>query len=351
MSVLKKLIFFLLFLPVAAMGQYRITGKVVDIVTKKPVANASVFLSNASAGAKTNDDGTFTINNVRGGQYTLIVSIIGYATYSQSILVNKDIALPEMDIAQQSIVLKEVRIGPDPHWERHYEEFKRDFLGNGDNAKDCTILNPHVLDFDAVKDSLTATAQDFLIIENKALGYRIKYMLSAFDHDYMSGKLYFAGAAFFEDLKGSERQIKKWHERRLKTYLGSDMHFLRSVIANRVKEEGFKVERLIRKPNPDYGKGPGAKYIETLVTTPLGRGEYTKLTDQKDEYALEFKDFLYVIYDNSPLAGSTINIDAADAFFDNNGIILNPESVTMEGSWGESRMPEMLPVDYEPAEK
>jgi hypothetical protein len=52
--VLKRLTLFLFLLPFAAMGQYRITGRVVDAATKQPVADASVFLSNASAGAKTN---------------------------------------------------------------------------------------------------------------------------------------------------------------------------------------------------------------------------------------------------------------------------------------------------------
>jgi hypothetical protein len=31
--------------------------------------------------------------------------------------------------------------------------------------------------------------------------------------------------------------------------------------------------------------------------------------------------------------------------------ILNIQDVLMEGPWGDSRMPEMLPVDYEPDEK
>jgi hypothetical protein len=110
--MLKKLFISLLFIPLAVHAQFRITGRVVDIASKKPVADASVLLSNSSAGAKANDDGTFTITNVRGGQYELIVSIIGYETYKQTVMITKDIDIGDIPIFQQSVMLNEVRIGP-----------------------------------------------------------------------------------------------------------------------------------------------------------------------------------------------------------------------------------------------
>ena len=91
--MLRNLLIFLLFISFPATAQFHISGRVVDLASKKPVADASVLLTNASAGAKANDDGTFTISNVRGGQYELIVSIIGYETYRQTVMVNKDVNL------------------------------------------------------------------------------------------------------------------------------------------------------------------------------------------------------------------------------------------------------------------
>lgn len=347
----KKLLFFLLFMPVAVTAQYRISGRVLDSATKKPVADASVFLSNASAGTKTNDDGTFVMTNVRGGQYEMVTSIVGYKPYKQNIMANKDLVLPDIFVSPQIIQLQEVRIGSDTHWAEHYAKFKREFLGTTDNAAKCDILNPHVLSFDNDNAVFSASASDILIIENKALGYRIKYMLTTFTDDAKTGRTYFEGEAFFEDLKGRKRQIKKWNQNRLLTYQGSDMHFLRSVIANQVKQEGFVVHRLIRKPNPAYKGGLNNKYSQTLVTNPLDISEYAGLTDQKGEYVLAFKDCLAIHCINSPLSGSIISIDAPYAYFDNNGIILNPQAVTMEGDWGESRVAGMLPVDYEPPVK
>lgn len=350
--MLKQIAVLLLFLPFAATAQYRISGRVVDSITRKPIADASVFLSNASAGTKTNNDGTFTITNVRGGQYEMVVSIIGYATYKQTIMVNKDLDLPAIFINQQAIQLQEVRIGgPDKHWADHYARFKREFIGMTDNAAQCDILNPHVLRFDNEDGVFSATADGTLTIENKALGYRIKYILTAFSDNPKTGIIYFAGEAFFETMHGSKHQQKKWIKNRLETYQGSNMHFLRSVIANKVKEEGFLVLRLMRKPNPAYRGGLDNKYIQTLVTTPLATNEYAGLTDQKGQYVLAFQDCLAIAYNNNPLSGSVLTIGSPYLYFDNNGIVLNPQDATFEGSWGESRIAGMLPVDYEPTQQ
>ncbi|MGN6181933.1 MAG: carboxypeptidase-like regulatory domain-containing protein [Mucilaginibacter sp.] len=343
----KLLTIILLSLPLSLFAQFRITGRVVDSATKTPVAGASVFLGNASAGASTHSDGSFTINGVRGGQYTLIVSVVGYSAYSQVVLVNKDVVLNTISIAKKNTMLKEVRIGPPRNWEKDYERFKRGFVGLSDNAENFTVLNPHVLSFDSDEGVFTAKADGLLLIENKALGYKIKYMLYAYRDDRKNGILLYYGTAFFENMPGSQHRIKKWKQKRLNTYLGSDMHFLRAIIAGKTKEEGFTVERLIRKPNPEY-KGMGNKYISTLVTTPLEANEYAYRTNIPGEYALKYADCLYVVYKGAQGAGSTITINAPYAYFDNNGIIINIQDVLMEGPWGDSRMPEMLPVDYEP---
>ncbi|HTE00556.1 MAG TPA: carboxypeptidase-like regulatory domain-containing protein [Mucilaginibacter sp.] len=359
--MIKHLLLILWLLPITAMGQYHISGRVTDSTDKKPMAYVSVFLSNAIAGTKTNDDGTYTITNVRGGQYELVVSVVGYATYRQTIMVNNNLALPDIAITPKAIALNEVKIRPDPNWAQHYDMFRREFLGNSENATHCKILNPKVLNFsyDDMTSELTASSSDFVEIENKALGYKVKYLLSNFTKVYNTGFLYFEGSAAFEELQGKKSAIKTWQKNRLTAYLGSSMHFLRAVIAAKVEANGFKVKRLIRKPNPDYKGGPSNKYIETLVTTPLAPGEYAMLTHIKDQYALAFKDCLYIMYDKKPDNGgdtelypqyltSTITFEEPYTYFDNNGIIINPQSAIFEGSWGHSRMAELLPVDYEP---
>jgi hypothetical protein len=358
----KLLSILLLLIPVTSFAQFKITGKILDSADKKSVPGATVFLANASVGTATALDGSFSLDNVRGGQYEMVVTMVGYATYRKTILVNQDINLPDITLSSKSIALNEVKIRPDPNWARNYEAFRQEFLGYSDYTARCKILNPEIIDihFDADSNKLTASSSDFIVIENRALGYRVKYQLSEFTKDYKHSYMSYAGIAFFEELPGKESQKKTWVKNRLNVYNGSSMHFLRSVIANQLSENGFRVLRLIRKANPDYKTAGDKQYFETLVTTPLSITDFVNLTDRPGLYALIFKDCLYVMHSKKALKDD--NVDVTDttpatttlifekpyALFDKNGNFTDPSAIIFAGVWGKSRMSEMLPLDYEP---
>ena len=61
-------------------AQKVLRGKLVASDSKKPVAAASVFLSNTSIGTVSSEDGSFIINSFPEGRYDLVVSILGYET-------------------------------------------------------------------------------------------------------------------------------------------------------------------------------------------------------------------------------------------------------------------------------
>jgi len=363
---MKYLLIIALFFPLACFPQTKITGRVLNQSDKTPLANASVFLSNATIGTKTGDDGSFSLNTVRGGQYELVVTMIGHETYRKEIMLTTvNINLPDILIASKTTQLSEVKVGASTDWERNYQAFLKDFLGSSSLALQCKILNPEMLnlDYDRAKRTLTASSYDFLEIENQALGYKIKYLLTRFIKDSKSNFLYFEGSALFENMEGSAAKKKRWQKKRNEVYAGSSMHFLRSVIANDMENNHFKVLRLIRKKAPDYN-GFNNKYNQTLVTTPLKTEDFVRLTDNKGLFALTFPDCLYIMYtkkkdrqnklginrpaDAPDYATSIVTFDEPYGFFDNNGIITNPTAILFEGNWGNSRMAELLPVDFEP---
>src|ERR1700741_2923999 len=175
----KLFIFIALSIPFIAGAQFKVTGKIIDSADKKPIPGATVFLSNASVGTATTIDGNFTLNNVRGGQYELVVSMIGYATYRKTLLVNDQITVPDIYISSKSIPLAEVKIRPDPDWAAHYEVFREEFLGSSPYSRKCKILNPELINFQFDKNTrtLTASSSNYIVVENKALGYKVKYML------------------------------------------------------------------------------------------------------------------------------------------------------------------------------
>ncbi|HWZ03534.1 MAG TPA: carboxypeptidase-like regulatory domain-containing protein, partial [Mucilaginibacter sp.] len=359
-------------LPFSGFSQYTISGRIINKNDQKPVADASVFLNGATVGTKTADNGTYTLTNVRPGQYDLVVSIIGFETVQQNIMVNKDIQLADIYISPKTIVLNEVKIRPNGNRERDYQTFLRLFFGNSEFAPDCKILNPDLLDFDFDSSTLvfSASSSDFLEIENNALGYKIRYLLTSLTSDSKTGINFFEGQAVFEELKGSKAQQRGWQKNRLKVYLGSSMHFLRSAISDNITDEGFRVLRLIRKLNPDSHGSIRSKYKETLVANPyLSVNDFLKRTNVPGQYALGFDDCLYVLYAkkwahkaikekpvsqaSSPAVfddpdGTKVIFEEAYVFFDANGIIINPQSILFDGKWGTSAMAELLPVDYVP---
>ncbi len=122
-------------------ASFEIRGKVLDSITKKPVAAASVILNNATVGAKTADDGTFVLHNAKPGKYQLVISVMGFETYKLNISVNSDITLPDIVISPQTITLREVKI-KSKAIPQYYKWFKDEFLGTSVLANQCKIINP-----------------------------------------------------------------------------------------------------------------------------------------------------------------------------------------------------------------
>jgi hypothetical protein len=382
----------------------QITGKIITDPNGQPVANASVFLSNATIGAKTADDGTFLLKNVKPGKYELVVSDVGYENYSQVLVAdNREITVPPILISSKTIMLTEVKVDSkaEPDRERNYLLFKNEFLGPSRLAAECQILNPELLDMDYNYSAniLTASSEDFLEIENDALGYNIKYLLTNFIKNIGNSNLndvQFGGPALFREMKGSPSQEKRWQKQRAATYQGSAMHFLRCLLNNSFEEEGFRVLRITHLPNPARPedtlinrkikyyqslKHKGRSYkdslaywqsklllpltIDKLLPDPLKQEDMVRLTNQKGLFALEGdKCSLYIIYSKShhyPAKIRTDNLndasndnrtivsfDAPYVLFDKNGCVMDPNCISFEGAWGKDRIANLLPVDYDP---
>jgi hypothetical protein len=394
-----RLLWLFLFLPFFTRAQSGvITGKVVRMDSKSPVPGASVFLSNSSFGTATAADGTFTLGGVRPGQYTLVVAIVGYQDNTQTILVGKDPIHVNIELEAKSIMLREVQISDNAKadWRRNYEQFKKEFIGTDENAKNCEVINPEILNFTYYKTQkrLEAYADEFLIVENRSLGYRVKFLVRDFKSDHLSGIISYSGQRLFEDLPGKEAQKKKWNTNRDDAYYGSAMHFYRSLYKDRLNEDGFEIHRFTRMSNRErpeeaviqrnidryasMGRRDSAnKWIglenlsryahETLYDSKWYTSEVLRPTQQPGLFAITFPDYLYVIYTKKreetffrdvyrPLTMPNYQISVVTMMnkdryyvFDMNGIIVS-ESPLYEGTWSKARLSQLLPVDYIPTE-
>lgn len=371
-----------------------IAGKVVSGSSKNPLEKASVFLNNATYGTATQNDGTFTLSGIKPGQYDLVVSSVGYELYSQTVLVGKETIHLEIQLKPKVTELRDVIITTPEGWKRNYAMFVRYFIGTGLDAQKCTIANPHDLYMVYHKgtQTLEASSDDFIIIENAALGYREKILLEEFRYDGINNITEWRARALFEDMDGSKNQKKRWLQRRDDVYYGYPTHFFRSLAAGQMNENGFEIRTLVRKPNklrpPErvieqklehfrtisrdsfnywVDKEHLSKWDDRLIRRSMLADEVLRRTEKPGIFAITFQDCLYVTYKNRleteffkdvyrPLdmdnyEASVITFTQPEqpyAIFDSNGTVITAQNTLYEGSWTKNKGAELLPLDFTP---
>lgn len=384
-----------------------ITGVVKD---KKGVElpGAGVYLSNYKNATSTNAEGKFTLGNLKPGNYDVLVQMIGYLPYTKNVVLSDKSTSIQVILQENPIQLDEVVIRTDPNREKYLQVFKEFFIGKTPNAEKCKILNPAVLcvDYDKERKILTVKSDDFLIIENKALGYKLRYMLQFFEYNYNTRIVYYSGLPNFEEMKGSKGTRNRWVQKRETAYYGSTQHFFKSLYAGTSKEEGFMLHKLIKIPNSqrpsdaiintEIAKLTKNRNVVIRINTPtndslrywmkirempkeistLNRQEILLDTLVKQQYrdlkTLRFKDQLYVIYTKerestaySNMSGhavsrpldipnyqiSIVNMLQSPVHFYEHGGVYEPKSLLFEGFWAFEKIADMVPMDYVPIPK
>jgi hypothetical protein len=241
-----------LFIGFSGFGQKLIRGQVLNSSGRTPIPYASIFLSNTSIGAKANEDGSFELS-VPAGKFDLIVSCIGFDTYNATIIASEQPDFIKITLNPKSEEMDTLVVEPyeKDGWRKWGDFFIQNFIGTSEFAKSCEIKNYEVIRFRDVKSkhTLFAYALEPLIIENKALGYRLTYQLETFSFDFNTRFISYAGYPFFEELKDNFTRQKRVEKNRKQAYYGSMMHFMRAVFFNKITEEEFDVRTFKRKWN------------------------------------------------------------------------------------------------------
>jgi len=230
-----------------------LSGIIKDSANGKPLGGVSVFLNGTSKGTVTRNDGTFTLS-IPPGRYQLIASAIGYANNLIEISSRSLPTMLKITLHTAADELASVTVEPyvKDGWKRYGKIFWQYFIGTTPNASECTIRNKEALRFHFYLKSnqLAVTAVDPLLIENKALGYELEYRLERFVCDFASHIVSYYGYPLFRDMSTDDiEKKKKWENNRQLAYMGSMMHFMRSLYSHRVHEEGFLVRYNTPVPN------------------------------------------------------------------------------------------------------
>ncbi|CAM1346280.1 carboxypeptidase-like regulatory domain-containing protein [Tenacibaculum crassostreae] len=401
---MKKGLFILyLFFSTLIFSQVHVQGNVVSN-TNEPLEGASVYFNNTTIGSITNSEGNFELK-AKEGSYTLVVSFLGYKTKQLQVTsINNtqriNIKLEEEDNLLNEVVIK--KIVYDDTWKYNLSQFKQAFLGRSKLASECKIINEKDIYFDY--NPKTNTFKTFckqpLQIKHQGLGYKITYDLAEFT--LQNNQLFFSGYAKYENLKSFIKN--KWRKNRLETFNGSQMHFLRSLLSQNLKKDGFVInqfKRVLNRDRPSEEKIQLARELFMLTSEPIDISKHipnpitpldsaivvlqkAKLPKHRDylykrnvDYPemfstvnntnyLDFNDYLMVIYtreieeDNylvgtfgkrkkaSGVQTSYIVLLDGKSEIDPSGILINPNAVFNEGYWGFEAFANMLPLDYQP---
>ena len=249
-------IFSLFFIMEAQAAQ--INGKVIDAESGEPIEAVSVYINGSSLGTLSAADGTFELQGNFVFPVDVVFQVLSYET--RMLRVSAAGALPKaVGLSVKAQELREVQVlAPlKDGWDLYGKDFLRSFISYSDFSNQCEILNKEVVQFkvDNTAGILYVTADAPIVVRNKALGYTLHFDLQDFRHDYRNKSVHFAGYTRFEPMKSKrKKQVEKWAANRKQSYLGSLNHFVRAAYNNKVEEEGFQLNVIVRAPAGEYGE-------------------------------------------------------------------------------------------------
>ncbi|WP_018630962.1 carboxypeptidase-like regulatory domain-containing protein [Niabella aurantiaca] len=384
-------------------AQRMIKGAVIDSLSGKPVAAASVYFNGSRSGTVTDAKGLFTIASPSQPQL-LIVSNVGYKTIAlptndiqpdQLLTVKMTIKSADLD----AVTVRSLKYKPanTRYWKKKFIDY---FIGPRDKTADCSILNfdDIALKVSANEEVLKAQSKKTIEIVNHWLGYRIYFDMEDCTINFEKKTFVNFGYARFEDIGKGDTKFK---ERRDAVYQGSLPHFLKSLYSNTLQSNNFEARRARVRRNTErdrvrqlmkeqkfdlnfhaetlqIGKSPSDSSLYYYRVYVKGKDQVIEcdssllhvddvfVTDLEVVKELYFEDYLLVTYKKEVsdqlrlfplLQGLELNGSYQNSLLslkDNNSVFVfangaaSPASVlTAQGYWyAASSIKNLLPYDY-----
>jgi hypothetical protein len=373
-----------------------IKGRVVNGADDSPIGNCSVFINSTSKGTVTNASGEFELPAIPSGKFELVISSIGFETFVYPFSSDQLPLKLKVVMKQKSSQLAAVTVEPSiKHgWQLWGKTFVDNFIGKTANADACTIKNTKALHFffSKKKNRLTVRSDEPLIIQNKALGYTVKYQLEEFYCDFDTHITLYLGYPLFQEMEASKRKQNAWKQERKKVYYGSVIHFMKCIYDNNLAEEGFRIIKTVKVINEEKQrvKELYKKLIPTADTFNYQSGllvnvnkhlklpedsvaYYTSVFQKPDFYdkyislnadsisfvqddgkkSIFFTGKLHILYQNKKEEiswQSEINLVTPAAIqIEKNGSYYPPQELLSNGYWAiHEKFANTLPIDYQP---
>lgn len=383
----KTILLFLFLLPFYSVFAQIIKGTVVNDAEHK-IANVNIYLDGTKINTISKEDGSFSLNLASQTSGSLVFQKENYETFTTKLseVINKTLRV----VLIKTNTIEEVKIIP--YTEEAYKNYIYYFLDTfiGSDRENVRIKNQRSLKFsyDKANKILKVKAPQTLIIENKNLGYEIQYNLISYSADFESKMVNYTGTSFFKETKSSDK-VKL---NRMNAFDGSLLHFFRSVYSNKVSEDGFIVNKVVKFPNPKYPteeelktlknfsemmknsrnmnipedisdilrrKNNEKPYALAITKTKIPDADYVKRSGE--EVLFSFADMLQVNYpkyfferkgkdffkSTSPVILSSFLHPEGETFeVSKDGNITTPDLLINEGDFSKNKIENMLPLDY-----
>lgn len=233
-------IFQSLYLPVYS--QIKITGKIIDGVTREPLGGATVYVDQTKLMTQSDARGIFSLGGVAPGA-TVIISYTGYAKLSSIAGNTKDTVVYELFASGGALDNVVLKAKTKDTWQKWGKLFLNILIGK-DMDKECVLMNPDDVwfQFDKKQMLLRAWARKPLQVENKMLGYVMHIDFDSLAYSLVKGNITYTMTEYFEFInEGDEGRQRTIAANRLRAYRGSRMHFARSLYRANLREEGFNL--------------------------------------------------------------------------------------------------------------
>lgn len=391
-------ILLLLLLPAWARAQATLTGTVRDSLTQQPLPFAGVFLVNTTLGATADARGHYVLPGVPPGRYVLAAAALGYRLRAQALVLPGGAPLLDFALQPTPSALGEVVVRASPRVAADYQRFRAAFLGASSFSRQCVVRNPAAVQvaYDPATYCLTARVPAHpLVVDNQALGYQLSFydldLRAVFDGEAVTVTT--RSQVVFKELPGTARQRRRWAANRLRAYRGSWLHFLRSAYTGQLVRQGFRLQRLQRRPNRAWVQADSlvrtyqrTGQLQALQALPPATRQHlaaphtlsvlhqaflppdsVRCVATDGRVRLCYRQLLAVTYDEEhpdpasrlpgavsgrrrpryqesvlrPLPPQGVELAA-------NGVLAQPLQLLTEGYWGFEKIGELLPLDYQP---
>jgi hypothetical protein len=324
-----------------AVARQIVSGTVRDETTGKPIRNVSIFFDGTLNGTVSDSAGNFTLYPKTAAKLPILVS--GGVGYNSKTITDYSFdkkLIIDLKVSAHDLDLVTVKANDGMSRKEKIRIFRREFLGVSPNAKKCEIVNESDLRFTYSTKThiLKATCDKPLIIYNKNLGYTLNFLLTSFT--YTGEQTAFYGSQFFrEDV--SPADLEKVKRARKNAYLGSQLHFIRALWNNKLKQNGFEILKNVERPA--YDSLVVIASDTRLVFRTVKRFPYDSIVITRgNQKYLNFSSPLKITYKNR---ASVMENRGKPVVIESSGYV-DPSGIVWTGDIGMQRAGDLLPLEY-----